>query len=397
MKFSRRHFLLAGGLLGGSAYVNQRGLRYPRMGFEPLPLPTHAAHLNDEIELQDLIFLGVDDGQHLNLRAYSPSPAITVTPHTGDLNLSINNISESAVLQVIGHPQASVKEDIRGITRNVNITKSKNQKLILRWKLAEEDSVDFAVIGDTGGADELAWSLQRAKQLNTQFLLHLGDFNYAPGEYARAIKQFHQAELPVFVSIGNHDFNDSGLVYPHFRSQIGPMNTAFSIAGTRFINLDTGADFFPPYSGNRGAMLRNLLQTETADSDQLVFTHKPFVDSRVGEHHVISGLGETDWLLECMKKLGIQTYICGHVHRSTEINFRGINQITAGEGLGFEDLRTQQQVAKILVGRAERGKKVNYSWQPLNMPWALHTSPTHLSKLKKQALNQQLEWYQRLF
>lgn len=393
MAFSRRHFLLTGGLLGGGAYINKRGLRFPRLGFEPRPLVFEKDTQQGRIALHNCSFISQGED---NLRAFAPNPKIVVDTHSSSLELQISNIAPAAQLTINANSGVGVQEEITGIKRKVKIDNAagdSTQSISLSWHLPNHEQVRFAVIGDTGGGTELGWCIERAHQLQATFLLHLGDFNYSAGEYDSAIEKFNNAPLPIYISIGNHDFNDSGLVYQKFRQQLGPMNNSFIVANTRFVNIDSGANFFPPYSGHRGALIDQLRSTNTEFSDQLFFTHKPFIDTREGHHHNISGLGEIDWVQQAMHELGVRHFLCGHVHRSSAIEVNGIQQWTAGEGLGFEDIRHQKQTAQILIGEASASKELSLAWHPLEMPWSDHTSPTHIQKLKKQGLNAQLDWY----
>jgi len=198
------------------------------------------------------------------------------------------------------------------------------------------------------------------------------------------------------VSIGNHDYNASGLIYDQFLNHIGPLNHSFTLADTRFVNLDTAADFFPAHSGNRGRLVKQLLKDQTAYSDTVVFTHRVVKDPRPNEDHDIGGIGEIDWLCRSIKQLGGNTLLTGHVHRSAELKYKGVRQLTAGEGLGHEDIVHQKQVSKILMGSVRSGQKVEYQWHELIMPWLSHQSPTHRIKLIKNKHYKQLEWYKNL-
>jgi hypothetical protein len=263
----------------------------------------------------------------------------------------------------------------------------------LSWSLPEQEGLEFAVIGDTGAGLELEWVLTRAAQLNAQFLLHLGDFNYGEGEYERAIELFYTSAIPCYISIGNHDYNDSGLIYQSFIDQLGPMNSTFEFAGTRFVNIDSAASFFPPGSGHRGRLIDQLRSSPDAVADNVFFTHKPFEDPRPGRGHDIGGWKEKDWLLWQMRDLGANTILTGHVHRSAELDFQGIKQYTAGEGLGYQDIVSKKQVSQILMGRVESGQAVNYSWENIDMPWSAHTSPAHTKKLELEQPKELLDWY----
>ncbi len=398
---SRRQLLLVGSVISGGVLVYRQGLRYPRFGLEPQNPSTKIVSTLAELDLEDCIFTG--DHEPISVRAIAPEPRLNVSfKAAGKIRLSLNNIASNAELNIEGSGFSVEDEDINGISREVCVKATGATQANLLWRLPNRDGFKFAIIGDTGGGTELDWCLSRAHKLGAQFLLHLGDFNYTDkdaspdnrdDEYELAIQKFHRSPLPVYICIGNHDFNQSGLVYERFINELGPMNNAFELGGTRFINMDTGADFFPASGGNRGELARLLGASETAFDDQLLFTHKPMQDPREGKDHVIGSASEINWLREQMDLLGCNTLFNGHVHHSDEQDLQGIHQWTAGEGLGHEDLVHKRRVSKLVIGRVERGKKVVYSWQALDMPWSLHQSHTHETKLLKYQRLEQLEWY----
>jgi len=285
-----------------------------------------------------------------------------------------------------------ISEHVDGINRRLEIPLNKGQVVNMRWHLPGYEQFKFAVIGDTGGGSELDWSIQRAAQLGAKFLLHLGDINYFEGEYDSAIAHFKKSPIPCYISIGNHDFHDNGLIYHRFRENLGPMNTLFTLGDVCFINIDTAADFFPASSGLRGKLFDQLQQENMHYNDSLVFTHRPFVDARDGHDHVIGGVGEIDWLAQSMKNIGCNSLLTGHVHRSAERDYEGIEQYSAGEGLGHQDIIKRKQVAQMLIGTVSPKQKVAYQWVDLDMPWQLHQSPNHTKWLADNS--EMLHWYQ---
>ncbi|RBP49797.1 metallophosphoesterase family protein [Arenicella xantha] len=392
---TRRNFLVSGAVLAtGLGYCYQRGLRYPRLSFEPRALSSNLNQPEAAITLADAISL--PDLDRLAFRAIAPSPKITLELNTSSLHFSLNNVVKTATLNIQTSGNSTVEEEVQGITRILSINGQAGQTIDLQWHANLDDGLDFAIIGDTGGGQELDWCLQRASEIDAQFLLHLGDFNYTDGEYTRAIEQFHQAPLPCYVTIGNHDFNDSGLVYSHFLRNIGPLNNYFELAGTRFINIDTAADFFPAQAGLRGNMLRSLSRTSWHGDNSLLFTHSPLRDPRPMDDHEVGGINEVAWLSDMATKIDAENLLCGHVHHSAELDINGLHQWTIGEGLGHEDLIHQQQVASMLMGRVEPGRPVDYRWIDLAMPWRFHTSPTHAAKLTRDKRTPQLEWYKSI-
>jgi len=390
-----RRRLLASGLalttLG--LYSYQRGLRYPALSFEHhAPNPMLAtAQLN--LTLRDCI--AVDD---TTLRAIAPEPSVSIELAKGNSSFKITNIATNAVLEINqGKPYSGiVDQQVEGINRQIFITSGTSQNLRIDWTVPVSEGFEVAIMGDTGGGSELAWTLKRAVELGAQFLIHLGDFNYSDGEYDSAIRQFNDAKLPCYVTIGNHDFHDNGLIYDQFLKQIGPMNHAFELAGTRFINIDSAANFWPNHSGQRGKLFRSLGATEPFAGEQVVFTHSPLKDPRPHDDHEIGRIDEIDWLARQSRELGVSTILSGHVHHSAELDFQGLLQLTIGEGLGYENLVMQKPVAQIMMARVEPGKKLAHRWENLNMPWVDHLNPTHLIKLQRDRRFKQFDWYQAL-
>lgn len=394
---SRRTFLLASGIAAaGLGYSYHRGLRYPRLSLEPHALDTSFKHQGAAFELADLIPIkstATKSNTAVSLRAFTPTPELRIQAGRVDLEVEVNNVLSGAQLQVKTNANTEVHEDVDGINRRLLIRSKSDDEIILSWEHDLDHGFDFAIIGDTGGGTELDWCLQRAAELGARFLLHLGDFNYSDGEYDRAIQQFHDAPLPCYISIGNHDFNDSGLVYHKFRTELGPLNSHFTIAGTRFINIDTAADFFPAQAGLRGNLLQRLAKSPHAPENTVMFSHSPLRDPRPNDDHEVGGINEVAWLLSMAKTLNTSDFLCGHVHHSAELDISGLRQWTAGEGLGHEDLIHQQPVAQLLMGRVQPGQAVSYQWQDLSMPWSLHTSPTHKFKLLRDQRQRQWDWF----
>jgi hypothetical protein len=398
MNTLRRRLLFASALAAAGGYASHRGLRYPVLSLEPRSQERLASRGAAQIQAHDAII--TDSGKSLSLRATAPEPSLSITGRANQLKFTLSNISTKAVLSIQGPAQAKLNETIEGTNRILSVDSTSEEDIQLKWSIASDHGYTFAVIGDTGGGNELDWALRRASQLNALFMLHLGDFNYGNDEYDRAIKLFQSSPIPCYVSIGNHDFHDDGLIYQKFRSQIGPMNNAFILGGTQFINIDTAADFFPASRGLRGDLFRSLLlqqqQQQHQVSDKIFFTHRPLRDPRPHDDHIVGGIGEVNWLKHSIAALGGNKLLTGHVHHSAELNIGTIKQWTAGEGLGHEDIVLQRQVAQMLIGQVQPNAEVVFDWVDLNLPWKLHTSHTNEKKLIKAQRKKQLEWYRAL-
>lgn len=388
-----RRKLLAGGALFGALgfYSHQRGLRYPRLSFEHEPPAKRSESARHVMRFVDCIASMPDV-----LRAIAPEPSIELSVLQQRTQFTVKNIAPNARIAIEAPTGAEVNESIEGLNRVLEVKHDNQSTISLNWKLPVGDGFEFAVMGDTGGGTELDWTLKRSHELGAQFLLHLGDFNYSDGEYARAIERFDGAPLPCYVTIGNHDFHDNGLIYDDFLTRIGPMNHAFELAGTRFINVDTAADFWPARSGQRGKLFTQLRNEKPFSGEQVLFTHRPIKDPRHYDDHEVGSIGGIDYLVEQCSALGIKNFLHGHVHHSAELDFRGLRQFSIGEGLGHENLVLQKPVAKLMMAKTEPEIGLEHRWVDLNMPWSDHQSPTHMYKLKRDGRSRQIEWYEQL-
>ena len=374
-------------------YSYFRGVRFPTLSWEPAVTPNAFVIESTNINVENLIntpLMKNVANNHYNarFRAFAPEPAIKlVATRKQQLKLIINNIAGDANLNIKHGRQSSVKENISGINRYLDISLQPNEELHIKWLLPNLSNYSFAAIGDTGGAKELDWCIQRANALNARFLLHLGDFNYQKSDYESSIKLFNQSPIPCYVTIGNHDFKDSGLVYQPFLNEIGPLNNSFSIGQTRFANIDTAASFFPYSGGQRGRLIEELINSDQTYSDTVVFTHRPLHDPRPKEElgpngaHDIGNNGERDWLYESFKKCNVNTILCGHIHIFDHSKYKEIDNIIAGQGLGHQDLLVNKDVSKMVVGQVSQNGKVHYEFAPLAMPLGSHCHP-HVREVK---------------
>jgi len=399
MLFTRRKILQATLLasLGLAGYSFNRGLRLPTLHWGPLDVARRfKIESIGQLAGSDLIVTSTLATQNASLRAYAPEPTLKIKfTHSGEFKIGVSNIASDAVLEV-DSANAELSEQQNGISRTLKIHAKAKDVIELAWRLPPNlDSYTFASIGDTGGDSELDWCLQRAHALGARFLLHLGDFNYQSGDYQRAIELFRNSAIPVYVSIGNHDFHESGAIYDDFLREIGPFNHRFSIGQTRFVNIDTAANILPYGAGQRGKIVRELTNN-THYADTVVFTHRPLHDPIEGSDHDIGSDGERDWLIKHLKKASVTTLLCGHLHIFDRRDFKGIDHIIAGQGLGHQDLIVNdKQHSKMVIGSVNSQGRVRYQTAPLSMPMGMHchprtdpvkaslTSPTHEQLLQK--------------
>ena len=383
----RRRYVIAGlglaaaGVAGGTIF--RRGFRYPPGIFEPVPATRRIMNDGREVIGEREVFVRDPDSGILSLRAFGPSPLITVkATQAGEISFNLGNIHPEAELRVEGSVN-QVNEGRAGLSRKVSFTQASDSEARFEWRFPNPDSYRFAALGDTGGNTELGWALDRAFELGADFFLHLGDLNYWEGDYQRSIEYFDNAPLPCYVSIGNHDFHKDGPVYVPFVTGIGPRNSMFDLGGIRFLNFDTASDIYPPWVGERGRLVGSLAGG-AGIRDYVVFTHRPFADPRPDFDHTVNGIGETAWLHGRFIEAGVTTMLTGHVHVKAELEYEGIHTYIAGQGLGNDDVISNRPVSQILIGDVTPGEPVRYHWEALALPESSLCHPRNLIIMRAQ-------------
>ncbi len=367
------------GSLGLFTYSYNRGIRLPTLHWDPLPLDTQFRIIGAQSAIgHDLIQTPnarvLDGTINGSFRAFAPEPLLKlICDGPCSLTISISNISPEAILNA-SHENIILKETSNKTNRTVTIETTASAQISLQWRLPEWGTYTFASIGDTGGDKELLWCIERAHALGAKFLLHLGDFNYQDTDYRRSIEAFNQAPLPVYVSIGNHDFHDDGAIYPQFLREIGPLNNVFSIGKTRFVNIDTAANVLPYGAGQRGDMF-NHMELDNNYTETVAFTHCPLFDPVAERHHDMGSAGERDWLIKALKRVNAKTLLSGHIHIYHRGDFNGIDNIIAGQGLGHQDLLINGDASKMVLGHVDDSGAVRFTAEPLAMPMEAHCHP----------------------
>ncbi|MEO0367831.1 MAG: metallophosphoesterase [Pseudomonadota bacterium] len=371
MDISRRSIVFGGLALAGGLYVVKRGVRYPTLSLESAPIPDHYSDSEWSFKFDDCFRTDTDS---LAIRAFAPEPRIKiVAKESGTLKFEMLNLSPECELE---SSSVEVDEVINGTRRSLNLRLTAGEKIDLNWHLPAWQGYTFASIGDSGGADELAWCLRRAHELNAKFLLHLGDFNYQAGDYRNAVDLFNNSPIPCYISIGNHDFHEDGLIYNQFTSQLGPLNNTFQIGATKFINLDTAANTWPRSGAQRGQLIRQIEESKKTYQHSVAFTHRPLHDPTEESSHDIGSETERDWLISALKSLNTHTLLSGHIHIFDRSEFNGIDNIIVGQGLGHQDLITADTgYSKMALGQVSADGSVEFEFEGLNMPMEMHCHP----------------------
>ncbi len=383
-----RRQLVRGLIAGGAAFAAAagihgyaRGIRFPVLQAEPDARPNRIELLDPPIsvEMDRLYLRGAtrrEGGLALDLRAFAPECAIRFTVSRNlSLALTLRNIAPAAVIEVDGNVSFHTTE-LTTVNRTVGMELSPGTyRLVVRAPFT--DRFRFAFIGDTGGGSELAWCLRRAVDVGADFLLHAGDFYYSPGDFRSLPRVLENAPLPMYSSIGNHDFHGESLfVHREFTRDIGPRNSCFALGETMFVNFDTAASTWPVSAGDREALFDAMAARRNEFPHWVLMTHRPLHDPRFAsgneEEHALAGR-EVGWVSDRLKALTKSpVLLAGHIHVSAEHEEDGIHTFISGDGLGNRNLVSGRNIARILVGDKRPGEAIDYQWVSLEMPAAAH-------------------------
>ena len=364
--------MLAGGLAAVTgAFLYHRGGRYPTLSLEASDLPTAVSSNGVAVSLSDCFQFYASQ---TSFRAFAPEPKMVFNATKNQrIEFELNNVSKRAIL---GTSAPNLNEDKDGITRRISFDIQADKDVELHWQVPFKDEFTFASIGDSGGNHELSWCLKRSAELGAEFLLHLGDFNYQDGDYERAIDLFHNAPIPCYITIGNHDFHDSGLLHHQFTDYLGPFNSVFSLGNVRFLNLDTAASVWPRSGGKRGRLVQRLIDEGQEQPQTVAYSHCPLHDPSGITTHDIGSVRERDWVIDSLHKLNAKTLLSGHIHIFDRTEFMGIDNIIVGQGMGHQDLLTANMAtSKMALGKVRKDSDIEFEFAPLNMPLELHCHP----------------------
>ncbi|KAA3625406.1 MAG: hypothetical protein DWQ08_09390 [Proteobacteria bacterium] len=316
------------------------------------------------------------EGLALDVRAYAPKIEMRIAVRRSMVvEFSLSNVSVNASMTVT--PAVSVDSNSRtGLTRSTRLRLLPGRHRI-EFQVPFDDQFRFGFIGDSGGGSELAWCLTRAAALGADFVLHAGDFYYSDQDFATLSAVLEDSPLPVYASIGNHDFHRDGrYIHRDFTREVGPRNAYFQLGETLFVNFDTAASTWPVGSGERAELFERLRSYRQNFDQVVLMTHRPLHDPRFqsgsDEAHALSER-EKHWVVDELLRLTPEpVLLAGHIHISAEHVEDGIKTYVSGEGLGSRNLVSGRAIARILVGEKRPGRAVTYRWEPLDMPVAAY-------------------------
>ncbi|MCZ7599044.1 MAG: metallophosphoesterase [Gammaproteobacteria bacterium] len=374
-----RGIAAATGVFAAAGAVNAlvSGVRFPVLQAEPDARARRLHLLDPDIDvvldhayIQDAFRR--DGALHLVLRAFGPTPAMTVVAASpAVIDVTWRNIPVRAELEA---PNVRIADEQGPTPVNRRLSPEfPAGRHRIGYRVPFADEFAFTVIGDSGGGSELAWCLERSAHLGADFMLHTGDFYYSQGDFATLPVVLESSPLPMYATIGNHDFHDGGrLVHRDFVQHIGPRNFAFILGETMVASFDTAASTWPASSGDRGELFDALAARRESYRHLVAMTHRPLHDPGLGPDYrdgrTLSA-SEVAWVGERLRRLSAKpVLLVGHIHVSVEMVEDGITTYISGDGLASRNLASGRKLARILLGVKRPGEPPRYDWQPLGIP-----------------------------
>lgn len=208
------------------------------------------------------------------------------------------------------------------------------------FKLAPDAAQPYrvAVYGDTRTQyDRHARVAQAIIGSAPDIVLHTGDLVDQGKNYSAWGQQFFtpaadlMVDTPIFPVLGNHEYNGSGAMwyYTFFSLPGNEQWYAFSYGCSRFIGLDTNADFSP--GSPQYTWLNNELQSSAYLSStwQIVYFHHPPYTSGL---HKGNEEPVADYLVPLFEQYGVDMVFAGHNHHYERSYRNGVYYFVAGGG-----------------------------------------------------------------
>jgi 3',5'-cyclic AMP phosphodiesterase CpdA len=215
---------------------------------------------------------------------------------------------------------------------------------------AQGAPIRFAAIGDSGdGGPAQLQVAQVLTRWDPDFVIHTGDIVYPSGKDKHYDARFFHpyrtllAKVPLFPSLGNHDYGYAFLKRPSQRTYAKsykrifrrPKYYTFNAGPAQFFSLDTnkeGASIKPAASILPGSRQYRWLKRELAVSTaawKIVFLHVPVYTAKDhGDHETVR-----EALEPLFTRYGVDVVFQGHNHYYERTSPRkGVTYVTTGTG-----------------------------------------------------------------
>lgn len=207
----------------------------------------------------------------------------------------------------------------------------------LRDLPAPQGPLRFVAIGDTH--DEYDDLVTTAKIINRRadlsFVVHTGDISDRGllDEFEWAQDALDTFDIPVFMSIGNHDAISSGKKI--YRKMYGPFDYSFVYGNVKFVFFNSNTLEFPGVAPDRSWLLDQVSQREGAEGLVLVTHHGP--------HNAddIDGGDHREFYRDLLRNYDVTLFIHGHLADWQLSVYEGVPVLQTGT---FQDVRTHTLV-----------------------------------------------------
>jgi predicted phosphodiesterase len=183
----------------------------------------------------------------------------------------------------------------------------------------------FAVIGDSQGHNDI---LERAIETmaGVDFVIHCGDLTPTGTgtEYSAAEETLNLSSAPVFITPGNHDIKNGGVV--QFKDRFGPTSLSFDYGGVRFALVDS-SDL--SISTEEIEWLRGVFE---GANEKILITHAPSYDPWEGNHTLDPA--SCDRVQDFVLEEHVNAVFTGHIHAFNQMVVDGTCFTITGGGGG---------------------------------------------------------------
>ncbi len=282
-------------------------------------------------------------GVYQAFRYFTGYDPIKMDPKTIVTSVLSSDKPVETIAAILGFDLSMFKTDL---SKGVSLDQLKNAAPATE-KLQDQPTgpllYKFAVITDSHtDLTNLKKALEQAKSQGAKFVIGLGDYSEVGTveELEASKKVFADANLPYYLTAGDHDFwdaRDKGLTAAvNFSQVFGSPYRAFEDNGVKFIVL-SDADNYEGVNSDQISWLNSELEKAKNNQDKLIFAfaHEPL-------YHPSSDrvMGKTDPRLksqakqisDLLKEFNVNLVFFGDVHSYTKYSDpeSGLKMVTAG-------------------------------------------------------------------
>jgi Icc protein len=302
----------------------------------------HAELEGNRVEIEDgLAAIRRFEPGSLEVWANAPSLKLTLVvadPGPVQWSLLLRNVLPDALLSATsgGVPFPLSSEGEAAFTSERRVTFSAPPGSKLELELAAPDSsaltpfefIDFADVQEA--VDRVADVFDKMNQEpSARFVTMAGDITRSGASEQLERFQLEQArlQLPIFVTIGNHELGSSN-ASPAYHDYFGRGSQSFVFHGTRFSFLDSASATLDPMVYD---WLDGWLEASRS-APHLVFMHIPPIDPSGLRNGAFSSRAEADKLLARLGRKRVDTTFYGHIHSYYAFENAGIPAFISGGG-----------------------------------------------------------------